>query len=183
MPNYIRNYVPVATFFFTVVTYRRQRILTLELARKQLRDAIEKVREDRPFRIDGWVLLPDHLHALWTLPEGDADYSMRWKLIKEEFTESYLAAGGAEGPISVSRKLKKERGVWQRRFWEHTIESQDDYIHHMNYLHYNPVKHGLVKRVRDYPWSTFHRYVKLGIYPQHWGEGPIVFPRMVREPE
>lgn len=183
MPNYIRNYVPGATFFFTVVTYHRQPILTLELARSHLRTAIETVRKERPFVIDGWVLLPDHLHALWTLPPDDADFSMRWKLIKEAFTESYLADGGIEGRVSISRKLKKERGVWQRRFWEHTIKDEDDYIRHFDYLHYNPVKHGLVEKVRDYPWSTFHRYVKQGIYPANWGEGPITFPQSVKEPE
>jgi putative transposase len=182
MSNYKRNYVPGATFFFTVVTYRRQPILAIELARRCLREAILTVQKDHPFAIDAWVLLPDHLHTLWTLPAGDADFSTRWKLIKESFTESYLAAGGTEGHVSLSRKLKKERGVWQRRFWEHTIDGEDDYIHHFDYLHYNPVKHRLVKRVRDYPWSTFHRYVKEGIYPATWGEGEIASPIDVPEP-
>lgn len=140
--------------------------------------------QDLPFTINAWVLLPDHMHALWTLPNGDKDYSTRWRQIKERFTTEYLAHGGTEAPISVSRKLRKERGIWQRRFWEHTIDDDDDYIHHFDYLHYNPVKHGLVHRVREYEWSTFHRYVKEGIYPANWaeGQGMIIFPIDVPEP-
>lgn len=124
------------------------------------------------------------MHALWTLPPGDKDYSTRWRQIKERFTAEYLAHGGTKAPISVSRKLRKERGIWQRRFWEHTIDDEDDYIHHFDYLHYNPVKHRLVQRVRDYEWSTFHRYVKEGIYPANWaeGQGEIIFPIDVPEP-
>lgn len=184
MPNYIRNYVPGATYFFTVVAYRRRRFLTTPLARKHLSEAIQSVRQGLPFTINAWVLLPDHMHALLTLPTGDADYSTRWRQIKERFTTEYLAHGGTEAPISVSRKLRKERGIWQRRFWEHTIDDEDDYIHHFDYLHYNPVKHGLVQRVRDYEWSTFHRYVKEGIYPPNWGEGQgeLIFPIDVPEP-
>ncbi len=182
MPNYIRNYVPGATYFFTVVTHHRRPFLTSDLARSHLQNAIETVKKDLPFTIDAWVLLPDHLHAIWTLPATDADYSLRWKQIKEEFTRTYLAAGGTEGPVSESRRRRKERGVWQRRFWEHTIEDEDDLIHHYDYLHYNPVKHRLVKRARDYPWSTFHRCVKDGIYPVNWGEGERTFPIDVPEP-
>lgn len=150
MSSYRRNYVAGATFFFTVVTYHRRPMLTSALARHYLREAVEQVRHNHPFSINAWVLLPDHLHALWTLPTGDADFSTRWKLIKERFTE-YLAAGGTEGAVTLSRKLKKERGIWQRRFWEHTIDDEDDYIHHFDYLHYNPVKHRLVQRVQDIP--------------------------------
>ena len=117
MPNYIRNYVPGATYFFTVVTHLRRPFLTSDLARNHLHNAIETIKKDLPFTIDAWVLLPDHLHAIWTLPDTDADYSTRWKQIKEEFTRTYLAAGGTEGPVSESRRRRKERGVWQRHFW------------------------------------------------------------------
>ena len=123
--------------------------------------------------MEAWVLLPDHLHTIWTLPAEDDDFSVRWRQIKEIFTVGYLQAGGSEGWISLSRQKRAERGVWQRRFWEHTIRDEDDFIHHLDYLHYNPVKHGLVARVVDYPWSTFHRYVAAKMYPANWGQGGI----------
>lgn len=182
MSNYRRMYVSGASYFFTVVSYRRRQFLTSTLARTHLKDAIVTVRQNFPFTIDAWVLLPDHLHTIWTLPAGDADYSTRWRQIKELFTTHYLEAGGTEAPVSASRQRKKERGIWQRRFWEHTIQDEDDYIHHFDYLHYNPCKHGWVKRVRDYPWSTFHRHVQAGIYPQQWGDGELTFPVEVPEP-
>jgi putative transposase len=124
------------------------------------------------------VLLPDHLHAIWTLPEGDAGYSVRWKRIKEEFTKNFIQAGGEEGPRSDSRLRRQERGIWQRRFWEHTIRDEDDFEEHFNYVHYNPVKHRLVRYPRDWPYSSFHRWVKLGAYPPDWScldLGPVNF--------
>jgi putative transposase len=169
MPDYRRNYVPGGTFFFTVVAFDRHPFLTDELARSCLRTAIETERQKRPFDIVAIVLLPDHLHAIWTLPPNDTKYSLRWSRIKEEFTRSYLSAGGHEEPRSEPGIRRRERGIWQPRFWEHTCKDERDLKDHLDYVHWNPVKHGLVRRVRDYPWSSFHRYVELGEYDLDWG--------------
>jgi putative transposase len=169
MPNYRRNFVPGGTYFFTVVTHERRPLFEADETRALLRAAIQTVRTERPFTIVAMVLLPEHLHCIWTLPEEDADYPTRWRQIKEEFTRSFLAAGCQEGGRSASRRRKGERGIWQRRFWEHTCKDQDDLNRCMDYTHWNPVKHGHVARVRDYPWSTFHRYVEEGVYPIDWG--------------
>ncbi|MFO0801890.1 MAG: transposase [Gemmataceae bacterium] len=173
MSWYRRRYVKGGTYFFTVVTHLRRPILTTDLARPLLRKAFLNEQANHPFEIPAIVLLPDHLHAIWTLPEGDCDYSPRLSRIKESFTREYLAAGGEEGPVSPSRRARGERGVWQRRFWEHTVEDEDDLKRCLDYSHYNPVKHGLVQRVRDYPWSTFRKFVALGEYDEHWGEAEI----------
>jgi putative transposase len=142
------------TYFFTLVTYQRRPILTTEHAREKLREAIASVRSSHPFRIDAWVLLPDHLHCLWTLPEGDIDYSVRWGLIKKRFTQNMK---GLLPPAAIceSRRNHRESGVWQRRFWEHMIRDDRDYAAHCDYIHWNPVKHGLAKIPGDWPWSTF----------------------------
>jgi len=169
MPNYRRWYIPGGTYFFTVVTFERRPFLTDETSRDLLRAAIEEERVKRPFKIIAWVLLPDHLHAVWSLPAGDARYSLRWQKIKEEFTKSFLAGGGQEGVRNRSRRAKGERAVWQRRFWEHTVEDEEDLERCVDYVHWNPVKHGLVTRVRDWPWSTFHRFVETGQYDIDWG--------------
>src|SRR5262245_5704807 len=169
MSSYRRYFVPGGTFFFTVVTHERRRFLTEPLSRRCLREGLETVRAGRPFEIVAIVLLPAHIHTIWTLPGGDADFSVRWKRIKEEFTERYLGAGGEEGCRSNSRRRRQERGVWQRRFWEHTIKDENDLERHFDYIHYNPVKHGLVKCPRDWPYSSFHRWVQLGVYPPDWG--------------
>ena len=156
-------------YFFTLVTHRRARILTTDLARRCLREAIAAVRTELPFEITAFVLLPDHLHAVWTLPHGDADYSTRWQRIKSEFTKAWLEGGGAVQRVSASRKMKGERGVWQRRFFEHTCRDEADLKRCVDYVHVNPLKHGLVERVRDWPWSSFHRYVREGEYTLDWG--------------
>jgi putative transposase len=178
MSNYRRLYIPGGTIFFTVVTHMRRPFLTDEMARSCLHEAIEKVQVRHPFQIRAIVLLPDHLHTLWTLPECDADYSARWKRLKEEFTRRFLQAGGKEGIRSPSRLRRKERGIWQRRYWEHAIQDETDLERHFDYIHYNPVKHGLVKSPRDWPWSSFHRWVREGIYTDDWGcvqNGPLRF--------
>jgi putative transposase len=169
MSDYRRWYVPGGTLFFTLVTYRRRPLLTEPLARRCLRQAIQIVRAKRPFAIPAFVLLPDHLHALWTLPHGDADYSVRWRRIKEEFTRRYLHEGGLEVEQTVSRRRRNERGVWQRRFWEHAIRDEVDLERHFDYIHYNPVKHGLATCPRDWPFSSFHRCVCEHHYPPDWG--------------
>jgi len=170
MPNYRRNFVPGGTYFFTVVTHQRRRILTTDLGRRCLREAIQLEQAKAPFDLFAIVLLPDHLHAIWTLPPGDANYPLRWQRIKGEFTRAYLLTGGAEGVPSPSRRKRRERAVWHRRYWEHTCRDEDDLKRFLDYLHWNPVKHGLVARVRDYPWSTFQRFVERGEYELCWGE-------------
>jgi putative transposase len=169
MSDYRRWYVRGGTYFFTLVVHERRPIFRTEIARKLLHDAIASEKATRPFTIVAMVLLPDHLHAVWTLPRGDADYSLRWQQIKEDFTKNYLAAGGVEGVRNRSRRRKRERGVWQRRFWEHTVRDEFDLERCVDYVHWNPRKHELVRRVRDWPWSTFHRFVELGHYDIDWG--------------
>jgi putative transposase len=169
MPNYRRNYVPGGTYFFTVVTHERRPLFLGDGERHMLRTAFEAVRGEFPFITVAAVLLPDHLHSIWTLPQDDVDYSTRWRQIKEAFTRSFLQAGGQEGSLSASRKRHGERAIWQRRFWEHTCVDQDDLNRCIDYIHWNPVKHGLVERVRDYAWSSFHRFVEQGAYPLDWG--------------
>jgi putative transposase len=169
MPNYRRAHVPGGMFFFTLVTERRAPILTGVPARGALRQSFADCRARWPFRIEAIVLLPDHLHAVWTLPRGDSAYSLRWAWIKKEFTKAWVAAGGAEQEVSPSRHRHRRRGVWQRRFWEHCIADEDDLERHYDYIHYNPVKHGLVAAAKDWPYSSFHRFVRLGAYPLEWG--------------
>lgn len=168
MSRYRRSHVPGGSYFFTVATYRRRRILTQPDVLDALRAAIRNVRAERPLRLDGLVLLPDHLHAIWTLPAGDDDYGTRWSIIKRRTskTAQHLACGRQ----SDSRLRRRELGFWQRRFWEHLIRDETDYERHMDYLHFNPVKHGLVEKTRDWPYSTFHRYVRLGVYPLDWAD-------------
>lgn len=157
------------TYFFTVVTHERKPILTTPLGRKALRTAIAEVRASRPFELTAIVLLPDHLHALWELPNGDNDYSTRWRRIKSLFTREWLANGGGSGTVNASRAVRSEQGVWQRRFFEHTCRDDEDLKRCLDYLHINPVKHGLVTSVSDWPWSSYHRYLRLGEYGSGWG--------------
>ena len=169
MPDYRRWYVPGGTYFFTLVANRRRRMLDSDLARRCLREAVSTVRIDWPFEVVAVVLLPDHLHTVWTLPPGDARYPIRWKRIKEEFTRRYLQEDGAEIPPNLSRVRHSERGIWQRRYWEHTVRDEDDLKRCVDYIHWNPKKHGHVANVRDWPWSSFHRFVRLGEYEMDWG--------------
>jgi putative transposase len=162
-------FLPGGTYFFTVVTQDRRPILTTPKGRVLLRQAIQTVKRKQPFEMVAIVLLPDHLHAVWTLPPRDDSYSLRWAQIKEQFTRSFIASGGDEAALTASRERHRERGVWQRRFWEHSCRDDDDLNRCVDYVHWNPVKHGLVKRVKDYPWSTFHRFVKEGEYDLDWG--------------
>lgn len=171
MPNYRRAYVPGGTFFFTLVTYNRRPILDTDLARKILREAIEKCRNDHPFEMNACVLLPDHLHAIWTLPQGDTNYSNRWRKIKADFTRNYLESGGQESSMTDSENSEGRRGVWQPRFWEHTIQDEDDFERHFDYVHFNPVKHNLVQYPYQWKWSTFHQWVEKGVYEKAWACG------------
>lgn len=168
MSRYRRARVAGGTYFFTVVTERRQPVLTHPEVRLALRDAVTLVRGTMPFHIDGWVLLPDHLHAIWTLPPGDADFSSRWRLIKRHVTHACGAAYIRNEYRTVRRTAKGHGTLWQHRFWEHLIRDEADFRHHLDYLHHNPVKHRLVAHAADWPWSTFHRWVKQGVYPADW---------------
>lgn len=164
MSNYRRPQFCGGYYFFTVVSYKRRKILVSELAREHLRHAFEKVRAKRHFKTVAFCLLPDHLHCVWKLPEDDGDFSMRWSLIKKDFTMRYLKEGGGELKQSDSRLKDRHRGIWQRRFWEHQIRDERDLQSHIDYIHYNPVKHGLVREPHDWPWSTYHKYVESGHY-------------------
>lgn len=164
MTDYRRSEFCGGHYFFTVVTHNRRCFLAEELARGCLRRAWQQVRQARPFKVIALCLLPDHLHCVWLLPENDNDFSTRWQSIKKGFTRQYLEAGGREMPQSRSRHKKRERGLWQRRFWEHQIRNERDLERHIDYIHYNPVKHGLVTIVDDWPWSTYHRFVRDGFY-------------------
>ena len=168
MPNWRRAFVPGGTFFFTVVTDHRAPILGQPLARKLLGQVIRECQIRWPFKIEAIVLLPDHLHSIWSLPSGDAAYSKRWAWIKAQFTKRWLAAGGVEQQITLGRVRDGRRGVWQPKFWEHTIESVEDFERCFDYIHYNPVKHGYVRCPRDWAWSSFHRWVRAGVYPPDW---------------
>jgi putative transposase len=170
MPNYRRLYVPGGTFFFTIVVHQRRPIFTTDLARSCLQSAIDAVRNKRPFDLVAMVLLPDHWHTIWTLPPGQSDYSLRISQIKQEFTRSYLASGGVEAVMTESRRSKRERAIWQRRFWEHYCRDENDLKRCLDYVHWNPVKHRLVKHVRDWQWSTFQKFVEMGEYELNWGD-------------
>jgi putative transposase len=169
MPQYRRNFLAAGTYFFTCVLHRRRPILTTALGRNCLRSAIRKVRGDHPFEILAIVLLPDHWHSVWTLPSGDARYPLRWMRIKEEFTKAWLSAGGSEVCQSRSRSADRLRGVWQKRYWEQTVRDEADLERCVDYAHWNPKKHKLVSRVRDWKWSSFHRFARRGEYDLNWG--------------
>jgi putative transposase len=171
MPNYHRFRVEGGTYFFTVVTYHRRPILVTPSARTILHDAWETTRQRYPFETLAVCLLPDHLHCILKLPPGDDNYSKRWKVIKNLFTVRYLKEIGTEEERNLSRQKRHEVAIWQRRFWEHTILDEDDFEAHMDYIHYNPIKHGLVDRAADWQWSSFHRYLLEGYYDKEWAGG------------
>jgi len=158
--RYRRAWMPGGSFSFTVVTFQRQRLFTGAQPISQLRVAFHQVMTRHPFRIDGIVVLPDHIHCIWTLPAGDGDFSTRWRLIKSSFSRERVSPGHRPGG---------GRTVWQRRFWEHTLRDERDFRRHLDYIHFNPVKHGLVRRAGDWPYSSFHRWVRDGGYPTDWG--------------
>jgi len=180
--KYRRAKVKGGTYFFTVVTFNRIKIFYNSDNVALLRGAIRKVMLKHPFQIDAFVLLPDHLHCILTLPQHDSDFSTRWRLIKSYFSRNFDGknVGWVEvrdptnAAICASRERKKEKPIWQRRFWEHLIRNQQDLNRHIEYIHYNPVKHGLIKAPADYLYSSFHRYVERGIYDAQWGAGDIV---------
>lgn len=163
MAEYRRNRVPGGTYFFTVnLLDRNSGLLVTHI--DQVRNAARDVRARAPFHIDAWVVLPDHMHCIWTLPPGDEDYSGRWRALKKTFTKSIPALE----PRSAVRVRRGERGIWQRRFWEHTIRDERDYAAHIDYVHFNPVKHALAAHPGDWPFSSFRRCVAAGLYPAEW---------------
>ena len=170
MPNYRRAFIPGGCWFFTVNLLDRRLPLLVDYI-DLLRESVARTRSKYPFEIDAFVVLPDHMHAIWTLPPDDADFSTRWRLIKTAFAKSMPKL---EHRTAV-RKARHERGIWQRRFWEHLIRNETDYARHVEYCYINPVKHGLVTRVRDWPHSSFHRDVERGIFPVDWA-GDIADP-------
>lgn len=172
--RYKRANAPGGTFFFTVVTYDRKKILCLDDNPGLLIKAFESVRNRHSFKIDAFVILPDHLHCIWSLPEGDGDFSTRWMLIKKQFTR--MCHDPFKTTPDASRTHKREQTIWQRRFWEHQVRDELDYNQHLEYIHYNPVKHGYVKAPVDWPHSSFHRFVSDGVYHSEWGmTGPMEF--------
>jgi len=169
VPDYRRNRVEGGTYFFTLaLADRRSDLLVREV--DALRASVSRARTLYPFNIDAWVVLPEHLHAVWTLPEGDADFPTRWTLIKRGFSAK-IAKGESR---SASRIAKGERGIWQRRFWEHTVRNEADFTRHVDYVHFNPVKHGLVSNAGDWPFSSFRRAVARGHHPTDWRGEDII---------
>ncbi len=172
--QYRRAFLPGGTFFFTVVTADRKPLFAEQKNVDTLRDAFRAIRLQRPFTLDAAVVLLDHLHCIWTLPPGDADFSTRWRLIKTWFTkhcdseESSGYAALTRPTAEGAKTSKRERAFWQHRYWEHMLRDETDYRHHVEYIHFNPVKHGYVKAPTDWPYSSFRRYVKAGIYPPDW---------------
>jgi putative transposase len=165
--SYRRTHSPGASYFFTVVTHQRQPLFQASENIQLLRTAFHHVKQKHPFALDAIVVLPDHLHALWTLPAGDANFSTRWRLIKEYVTRR--VAPIYRQTRSRSRLSKQEQAVWQRRFWEHQIQDERDFEQHFNYIHINPVKHGYVANPADWPYSSFRKYVQAGVYAADWG--------------
>jgi putative transposase len=174
MPNYRRAFTPGGTFFFTVVTYRRHPVLTHPDMVSALRGAVRDTRAALPFIVVAAVVLPDHLHTIWELPEADADFSVRWSRIKQAVTHVYAGLPIAQVAPTASRVKRREGALWQRRFWEHRIRDDADLVRHVEYIHYNPVKHGHAARVGDWPHSSFHAYVRNGVYTADWGGGGFV---------
>ena len=175
MVAYRRNRTCGACYFFTATLRdRNSRHLTNHI--DLLRESIRRIRAERPFTLDAIVILPEHLHSLWTLPPEDADYSGRWRAIKSAFTRALVKQG-----IHIAQDHRSEYKLWHRRFWEHTIRNERDYAAHVDYIHFNPVKHGHVSRVIDWPYSSFHRYVKRGLLPADWGGGYVAPDRLFGE--
>jgi putative transposase len=170
MRRYIRARIEGGTYFFTANLAQRGDNSLLVDRIDALRDAFRSTRRVHPFIIDAIVVLPEHLHAIWTLPPGDSDFSTRWSLIKARFSRAIESAEH----VSKSRLRRRERGVWQRRFHEHVIRDETDLAQHIDYIHWNPVKHDRVERVADWPHSSFHQFVRRGRLPADWAVSKAV---------
>ena len=163
MVNYRRNFIPGAVYFFTVnLKNRKSNLLVEQVA--LLKYAMKTVKQKHPFKILAFVIMPEHLHMIWELPENDSDYSLRWKKIKASFSKSVSRSG-----VLLHKNRYNEYDLWQRRFWEHTLIDESDLENHINYIHFNPIKHGLVSDLNDWPNSSFHSYVQNRVIPKSWG--------------
>jgi putative transposase len=168
--QYIRTHFPGGCYFFTVLTQNREPIFNIDKNVSLLRNSFRYVIQRHPFIIDAFVLLPDHLHCIFTLPENDYNYSMRWNLIIGHFSRHIVSL---DSNVSPSKIHKRERNIWQRRFWEHHIVDEQDFQYHIEYIHFNPVKHGYVTTASDWPYSSFHKFVKMKIYESDWGMSSV----------
>ena len=168
MSSYKRRYLKGRSYFFTVVTYRRKKIFIDEPFVAMLRESFKYVMKKWPFKIDAIVVLPDHLHCVWQMPPYDADFSTRWMLIKSHFSRS----------VKGSVNKRNEKQIWQRRFWEHVIRDEDDWRAHMDYIHYNPVKHGYVSHPGEWMYGSYQKFIENGYYPENWG---MAEPENVKE--
>ena len=190
--RYRRVFIPGGSFFFTLVTENRRPLLASAEAVDVLRQAFRSVKAARPFALDAIVVLPDHLHCIWTLPQYDADFATRWRLIKTWFTkhcDPALRSGPGQSldvalrqkapnatyTLKPSRAARKEQAIWQRRYWEHALRDETDLARHVDYIHFNPVKHGHVSAAMEWPYSSFRRYVAEGLYSMDWGRGAMDF--------
>lgn len=176
MSDYRRWFVAGGSFFFTVVVNGRRRLFDNARAVTMLGNVLRDCHARWPVTVDAIVLLPDHLHTIWTMPSGDAQYPKRWGWIKKEFTKAWLALPAGQAPpdireraISSSRNRERRRGLWQPRYWEHTLKDENDFERHFDYIHWNPVKHGHVNCPYEWPHSSFQRYVERGVYDRRWG--------------
>jgi putative transposase len=167
MPDYRRAYLKGGTYFFTVVTYKRIPVLKNDSEIHLFNDCLKATMHNYPFRIDAMVILPDHIHTIWTMPDEDDDFSIRWRLIKKRFSRQYLSLNSVL--VSESMVKKQEHGIWQRRFWEHLIRNDEDFNVHCDYIHYNPVKHGLVKSPDSWEHTSYHQFISKGLYSPNWG--------------
>lgn len=182
MPEYRRAHLPESSVFLTLVTYERQKLFSVPENIERLRQACAVVVAEKPFTINAAVILPEHIHFLWTLPPDDRDYSYRVGRMKVLFTRALRGANNLPDDVCESRRKHRESDVWQRRFYEHTIRDEFDFRKHLDYLHFNPVKHGLVKCVHEWEYSSFHRGVKRGEYDVGWGcqcNGNIFTPAVI----
>ncbi|WP_434222126.1 REP-associated tyrosine transposase [Limnospira platensis CENA597] len=173
MSNYRRLFVPGATYFFTQVTYKRNPWLCTEIGREGLRTGFQRLQKIYPFSLDAIALLPDHFHCIWTLPEGDKNYPMRWRYLKSFVTRSCSHKLKLSTEVTLSRHKRKESNLW-RRYWEHLIKDEEDFENCCDYIHYNPVKHGLCESRKDWKFSSFHRLVKQGVYSVDWGVNELI---------
>ena len=164
MSRYRRPNIEGGTFFFTVALADRSVDLLVRHV-EHLREAYQFVVDRYPFETIAICILPDHLHAIWSLPAGDWNFALRWSLIKSKFSRR-LPVGALRSPSHIA---KRDKGIWQRRYWDHAIRNETDLARHVDYIHYNPVKHGYVTQVCDWPYSSFHRYVARGVLPMDWG--------------
>jgi len=164
MSDYLRAWIPGGKYFFTVNLAERRGNTLLVDRIHLLRRAFREIRAMHPFEMQAFVILPEHIHCIWRLPDNDHRFDVRWRLIKTAFSRSLTVNEN----VSASRRLRGERGIWQRRYWEHAIRDEQDWRRHLDYIHYNPVKYGHVRRVADWPHSSFHRFVQMGMYPKNW---------------